>query len=161
MFEHLRYRLVRTVAVAAVACGVTVVIAPAVAAAPASVDFTVRETLPASPTNELIGTIPGCASPTVTTVDASLSQAGPFTVFQGTKVFDCGDEDTFSLTYRAAAFACSSHDWGTWRVVGGTGSFDGVRGSGLLVGTYRLGDGPGTFCEADGIDDRYIGRIKL
>ena len=57
---------------------------------------------------------------------------------------------------------CSTTDSGNWKVVGGTGIFSSAKGNGSLVGTYFTNDGrPPSACDNDGINDRYVGRLKL
>ncbi len=162
MHDRSSGRIRRALVAVALVCGVVSVAAPAAAAAPVFVDFTVREMLPVGTPGVLIASnVPGCASATVATVDASRTDRGRTTTFRGTKVFDCGGGDTFSLTFRAIVRGCSPIDVGTWRVTDGAGSFSGVKGGGLLVGSYRNAGGPGTACVNDGIDDRYTGLIRL
>ena len=90
-----------------------------------------------------------------------MTTTGPLTNFSGTKVFDCGAGNSFTLKYRATTSDCRSTDSGNWKLIGGTGIFADAKGHGRLVGTHTLGDGTGTFCDNDGIDDHYTGKIKL
>lgn len=139
-------------------------VAPASAAPPTSVDFTVNESLPVgSPGDLVISDIDGCPAGVDSVVTSATTQTdtGPLTTFRGTKIVDCGEGDSFSLTFRATSSACSSTDSGTWKLTGGTGIFAGAKGHGSLIGTYTLLDGAGTFCDNDGINDRYTGKIKL
>ena len=143
-------------------CGLVSVTDTAIAATPVPVDFTVRESLPAAIPGVMIASnLPGCPTATVATVDASRTDIGPVAIFRGRKIFDCGGGDTFTLRFRALSIGCSSIDVGTWRLNGGTGAYAGATGFGLLVGSYRLGGGPGTACLSDGIDDHYTGRLRL
>lgn len=155
----------RAFVAAAVALGTLATATPAAAAPPIAVDFTVSESLPVgTPGDLIISDVPGCAAPapaSVTTLTAARTDSGPVVRFTGTKVFDCGGGNTFTLSFRAATSACEPTDSGTWKLINGTGSFEGAKGHGKLVGTYTLGGGPGTLCTNDGIDDRYTGRIKL
>lgn len=135
---------------------------PASAAPPVAVDFTVSETLPLGTPGTLTSSdIPGCPAATVTTFPELATTAGPVSRFVGTKVFDCGGGDTFTLRYDARVIGCAPTDDGRWNLLDGTGAFAGASGRGSLVGTYTLGDGPGDACSNDGIDDRYTGRIQF
>jgi len=133
------------------------------AAPPTAVDFTVSETLPlAAPGVMIASDVPGCPNATVATSPTSATTSGPVTRFTGTKDFDCGGGNSFTLTYRASVRGCATTDSGRWKITGGTGVFAGAKGSGALVGTYwTTGGGPGDACVNDGIDDRYTGKIKL
>lgn len=134
-----------------------VLAAPAGAAPPTSVDFTIEESLSVT-TGTLVGDpIAGCATPIVTTENFRSGGGGSVRTFAGDKVFDCGGGDSFTLRFTARVRDCSATDRGSWRVVAGTGSFDGLRGNGTLVGTY-VG---GTSCDATGILDNYTGRFFL
>lgn len=130
-------------------------------AAPVAVDATISETLPATTGSLTAGSIPGCATPVVTTTSGATSSFGATTVFRGEKSFDCGGGDGFTLRFVAAVTGCAANDGGLWRVTGGTGTFAGVRGRGVLVGSYTLGGVPADACSADGIDDRYLGVLRL
>lgn len=158
-------RFLRALVVAATAVGTMAAgAAPATAAPPTAVDFTVDESLPLGTPGDLISSdVPGCAAgaATVATPTATRTDSGPIAQFQGTKIFDCGGGNTFTLTFRVASSECSETDSGTWKLVGGTGVFAGAKGHGSLVGTYTLGAGIGTFCDNDGILDHYTGKLKL
>ncbi len=140
--------------------------APASAAPPISVDFTVFEPL-SSEGGPTVGVVVdsddflNCLNGSVVTSMTTVTQTGPLTKFQGSKIVDCGGNNTLSLTFRAKASPCSSTDSGTWKITGGTGGFAGAKGHGGLVGTYKLDDGLGTSCDNSGIADRYTGKIKL
>ncbi len=134
--------------------------APASAARPVGVDFTIAETIPVSAPGIMVSSnIPDCSTASVQTTSVNSRTIGAVTLFAGTKVIDCGSGDSITLNFRAIVIGCATTDFGGWRAVSGTGVFDGVRGRGLLIGTYQGGDG--TACTATGIDDRYIGRLHL
>jgi len=100
-----------------------------------------------------------CPAGTTTDV-ATVHSAGPVTTFRDLKTFTCADlSGTFTLSIVARVMDCAMNDYGTWRVVGGTGDYAGLRGHGLLVGTYY--GGAGNHCDADGIDDHLTGKVKL
>ena len=87
---------------------------------------------------------------------------GPFVIFTGSKLVDCGDGNTFSFFYWAWTRECLRTDRGGWFITGGTGAFAGASGFGRLVGTFFNSDGsPATYCDNDGIDDRWRGTIRL
>jgi hypothetical protein len=104
----------------------------------------------------IASSIPGCPSGTVTTT-GEVTFRGPIGRFFGTKVFDCGASGTFTLEYRASAFACSPTDSGTWKIRGGTGIYAGMSGVGHLTGTFYGGEP----CAPAGIVDAYTGTIRL
>ena len=138
-------------------------IAPATAAsaAPVTIDATISETIPVTTGALTAGAIPGCAAPVVHTENATASTSGSTTIFRADKRFDCGGGDEFTLRLVAAVSGCATFDVGAWRAVGGTGSFAGVRGRGILIGSYTDGGAPADACSADGIDDRYIGSLRI
>jgi hypothetical protein len=72
--------------------------------------------------------------------------------FHGAKLLDCYDgSGTFVITFNAATHFGSPQDQGGWRVVEGSGDYEGLKGGGNLVGTYT----------EDGIIDLYTGRVTL
>lgn len=165
MYFAAHQRFIRAVVAGLLMVGmISVGAAPASAAPPTSVDFTVNESLPLGSDGDLVSRNNLDCPISVGSVDTltvTVTETGPLTHFRGTKVVDCGGSDSFTLTFRATSSACSSTDSGRWKVIGGTGIFAGAKGHGSLVGTYTLGEGPGTFCDNDGIDDHYTGKIKL
>lgn len=162
MVDVLVRRWRRCLVAVAVVGGSILVAGPASAESPEAVDFTVSETKAGGPGTLIESDIEGCSTlATVETLDPSVTTTGAVITFAGTKIVDCGEGNTFTLTFRARVTGCSSTDFGTWRLVDGTGSFAGAKGQGQLLGTYTYEDGPGTQCENDGIDDRYTGKIKL
>lgn len=134
---------------------------PAVAASQVAVDFTVHETLSVTTGSMISSDIPGCATATVATIGPTVSTSGKYTSFTGTKVINCGSGNTINVRFRARTLRCEATDMGTWKVTRGTGTFAGAKGQGELVGAYTLGRGAGTFCEYDGINDHYTGKMKL
>lgn len=82
-------------------------------------------------------TVPGCAAgDPVATLEPQARLLGQNRMFTGFKQVDCGAAGTFTFAFQAVAKACSPRDVGTWKIVGGTGSFAGVTGGGNLIGTY-------------------------
>jgi len=157
-----RFKKIIGVAVfGATAIAGAVVAASPVSAAPVGIDVTISETIPLTTGTLTDGSIPACTSPTVTTFDATATTYGSLQVFRGVKEFDCGGGDTFTLRYAAATSGCAAYDFGFWRVTGGSGEFDGLRGRGVLIGSYTLDGEPGDACNNNGIDDRYIGVLRF
>ena len=78
--------------------------------------------------------------------------------FHNLKTFTCADNSgTFTLRLQAQVKPCDANTQGVWSVAGGTGDYEGLRGTGTLVGTYF----PGDACTADGIDDHLTGVLRL
>ena len=71
-----------------------------------------------------------------------------FGIFNGFKVFACDDGGSFVV--RLQARFDDSGSVGTWAILGGTGGFEKLAGSGTLVGT------PTT----TGINDVYDGTLR-
>lgn len=134
--------------------------APTHAASASWVDITVSESIPVSGPGEIVadGGLAGfdCLAGEVTTTSVSSRTWRDITRFRGTKDFDCGT-GTLSISFSATVRGCASNDFGAWRVIDGSGAFEGARGGGFLVGTYTGGDA----CTATGIDDRYRGVIRV
>lgn len=156
-------RLVRPLLAGAVVATTLAVPAQVEAALPVGVDFTVREALPLGTPGVITASdVPSCASGTVDTPTVRVIELRRRTIFFGQKVVDCGAGNTFTMLFSAAAAPCDSTDRGRWLLVSGTGDFEDARGRGRLIGTYFTAPGaPGDFCDNDGIDDRYTGRIRL
>lgn len=140
---------------AAIAAGVASLafVAGALAAPGTRVAFTVDEHFATNTGTILASSIPGCATATVTTPAPGGKAVGPMGLFWGTKVFDCGSSGTFTLDYRAHALAGELNDMGTWQITGGTGTYAGMTGQGLISGTYHD--------EFTVITDSYTGIIRL
>jgi Na+/melibiose symporter-like transporter len=99
-----------------------------------------------------------CESGTTTDV-ATASTAGPVTTFDDLKTFTCQDgSGTFTLHIVARVIGCAATDSGTWKVVGGTGDYESLKGQGQLTGTYFGGT---SSCDAVGIVDHLTGKLKL
>ena len=151
------------IALVAAATILVIAIAPsATAAPPEAVDVTITETLDSGVPNGVYktGSIPNCTTPTVTTPVASVVETPTTFRFAGEKVFHCDEAgNTFTIEFSARAKKCETTDSGSWRLIAGTGDFAGATGSGRLIGTYF--GGAGTACDNDGIDDRWIGKIKF
>lgn len=131
------------------------------AAAQVPVDFTVHETLPALSLGRIVrGSLEHCAGATVKTTRAGGSEGGGVSTFNGSKKIDCGAGNTLTLAFKVQVAGCQKTNSGSWQVIRGTGVFASTRGQGRLVGTYTYRNGPGTFCKADGIDDRYTGKLQ-
>jgi hypothetical protein len=95
-------------------------------------------------------TVDGCESGTVTTPKFTIG-GGPgssFGKFNGIKVFACDDGGSFVV--RLQAKFGPSGSTGTWAILGGTGGFEELAGSGTLVGTPT----------PTGINDVYDGTLR-
>ena len=95
-----------------------------------------------------------------TTTDQTLVAGnGRAITFHNLKTFECADgSGTFTLRIQAKVKPCSATDSGVWNVAAGTGTYEGLQGTGSLVGTYF----PGDVCtEPDGIDDHLTGSLRL
>jgi hypothetical protein len=99
-----------------------------------------------------------CASGT-TTDQTLVAGNGRAITFHNLKTFQCADgSGTFTLRIQAQVKLCSPTDSGVWNVAGGTGDYEGLQGTGSLVGTYF----PGDVCtEPEGIDDHLTGTLRL
>jgi hypothetical protein len=135
------------------AAGVVVgVLAAASVAAPATkVAFVVDQQISGAGT-VLVSSIPGCPTGTVTSDSAGFVH-GAIGHFVGTHTIDCGDGNTFTLSYIAHARIGSPTDSGTWKIVAGTGAYADMKGNGTIAGTYYL--------DFTGILDNYAGTIQL
>jgi hypothetical protein len=143
----------------ALACGAAISLS-VVAEEAKRVDFTVRETLPTVTQGKIVkGALDGCPSPVIRTTHGGSSQSHGAQVFNGSKKVDCGAGNTLTLAFRVSVSDCDGTNSGVWEVKRGTGIFAKAKGGGKLVGTYTLGNGRGSFCEADGLLDHYTGRL--
>ncbi len=76
--------------------------------------------------------------------------------FELDKVFTCSDgSGTFTLQLRAWYLPCEPSNRGVWSIIGGTGDYASLRGSGQLVGTYFP-----AACEDGGVEDVYTGHAS-
>ena len=62
-------------------------------------------------------------------------EAGIFTFFQAAKTFTCDEGGTFDVELRVRLNTITRQTSATWSVVGGSGDYEFLRASGLLVGT--------------------------
>lgn len=122
-------------------------------------DIVVHETIPATHGVIVRGRIEGCPSASVRTIRAGSSQRIE-TSFNGSKKFNCGSGNTLTLAFRVTVSGCSANNKGVWKVTRGTGIFFHAEGEGTLKGSYTSRGGPGTSCNADGIDDHYTGTLE-
>jgi hypothetical protein len=98
-----------------------------------------------------------CESGTTSDV-TTIAGNGRTITFHNLKTFTCADgSGTFTLRLQAQVKPCDANTWGVWSVAGGTGDYEGLQGTGTLVGTYF----PGDACTADGIDDHLTGVLRL
>lgn len=157
----MRRKTVRLLVTLAAMASALVIAAPA-SAATTFVSLSVDESVPVSTPGTIVSSsIPGCASGTVDTVDAT---AGPFgsdgMVFRGTKIVNCDNGDTLTFTYVARYLSSDSPiDFGRWDIRGGTGSLAGASGGGFLIGNYT--GGSGTAGDNTGITDNWFGLLRI
>jgi hypothetical protein len=122
------------------------VVAPAEAAPVAFPVDVVVHTDFSSEVSEFEGNIPGCETGTVVNRDAEAHETPWGGVFVGVKEFTCAGGEG-GVDVRLIAQFGDFGATGTWRVLEGWGSLEGVRASGSLVGVPT----------DIGIDDHYTG----
>ena len=161
MFSPTRSAALRRVLLAAASISMLVAAQPAAAVGAKPVNFTVHETLPTLGVGRIVrGQLADCPNPAVHTTSSGGSGHGGQMVFNGSKRFDCGGGNSLTLAFRVTTGKCQKTDAGVWKVVRGRGVFASAKGSGRLVGTYMLGNKPGTQCNADGLDD-HVGITRV
>ena len=101
----------------------------------------------------ITSTIPNCATATVGTPEAGWFFHGQVGHFYGQHSFDCGDGNTFTVSYIAHSAGGSVTNTGTWKVIGGTGMFARLAGNGTLSANGTPG--------ADTFLDIYTGTMLL
>ena len=84
-------------------------------------------------------TVPGCPNATVNTSDVVFFSKRGVAYFTGKHGFDCGGGNTFTVSFIAHHTKTSPTNVGTWKVIGGTGSFAGASGGGTLSATGTPG----------------------
>lgn len=100
-----------------------------------------------------------CGSGTTSDEFVTRGGRGRTLTFHGVKTFICDDgSGTFSLRIQARVQPCDPTDSGTWVVEEATGAYEGLHGSGRLVGTYFPGD---SCSDPEGIDDHLTGWMQL
>ena len=157
----MRRKTIRLLVTLAAMASALAIVSPATAAT-TFVSLSVDESKPASTPGVIVSSsIPGCASGTVDTEDATSQPFGSSGMqFRGTKVVDCGGGTTLTFTYVARYLTCDSPiDFGRWRIRGGTGSLAGASGGGFLIGNYT--GGSGTACDNTGITDNWFGVLRI
>jgi len=98
-----------------------------------------------------------CASG-MTTDSTLIAGNGRAITFHNLKTFECADgSGTFTLRIQAKVKPCSATTSGVWSVADGTGDYEGLRGTGSLVGTYF----PVGCEDPAGIDDHLTGVLRL
>ena len=94
-----------------------------------------------SPVLEATGAFTGCTS--VTDLDSEIKLPIGTAVFSGTKQINC-DGGTILVAYTATAAKRLGGTHGSWRVIGGTGAYEGMTGGGRLTGDSSACDPLGT-----------------
>ncbi len=140
----MRVPLLRPIAAGLVAAAL---LAPAASAA-SPVEITL--TVPAFGGSETFVASGGfCPSGTSTSSNFRFAGGGRAGTFHLDKTFFCdGGSDSLTIRLNAATANGSTQDQGGWKVISGTGAYEGIRGGGNLVGYY-----PAT----GGVIDHYVG----
>jgi hypothetical protein len=90
-----------------------------------------------------------CASGTATSSDFWFAGGGRASTFHLDKTFTCANgTDSLTIHLNAATANGSPQDQGGWKVVSGTGAYEGIHGGGNLVGIYT---------DTGGVIDHYVG----
>ena len=109
-----------------------------------------------SPTGTFTARGPICGSG-ITSDVVIVTSKGSRLFFDDRKTFTCADNSgTFTFHILATVRPCDPLDHGIWMVVGGTGRYEDLRGAGADIGRYF----PGDSCNANGIDDIFIGVMR-
>ena len=132
---------------------------PGAVAAAATVDATIDvHSAFADPTGSFTADSPALCPEGTTSDETRIVGSDRVLNFKNVKTFTCADgSGTFTLRINAQVMPCDSTNRGAWSVIGGTGAYDGLRGAGVLVGTYF----PNDACDAEGIDDHLTGTLVL
>jgi hypothetical protein len=93
-----------------------------------------------------------CPSGTTLSTWHRTSGGGPYTNIQVAYLFTCADLSGDFTVFLTARFG-GDLEWstGAWRVIGGSGDYEGLHGSGKLQGFYE--------CGPDCIIDTYTGKL--
>ena len=107
---------------------------PAAAAPPGTPVLITAHTSLVNEVAEFDASLDGCESGTVVNGENAMAHFTPWGgVFNGDKEFTCAD-GLSGFTLRLKARFGGDGSTGTWNAVGGWGAFDGIKGSGSLVG---------------------------
>jgi hypothetical protein len=139
----MRVPLIRPLAAGLVAAAL---LAPAVSAAsPVEITLTVEGF---GGTETFTATGGFCPSGTSTSSNFRFAGGGRAGTFHLDKTFFCdGGSDSLTIRLNAATANGSPQDQGGWKVISGTGAYEGIGGGGNLVGDYVGG----------GVIDHYVG----
>jgi hypothetical protein len=139
----MRVPLLRPLAAGLVAAAL---LAPAASAAsPVEITLTVDNF---GGTETFVATGGFCASGTSTSSNFRFAGGGRAGTFHLDKTFICdGGVGSLLIRLNAATANGSTQDQGGWKVISGTGAYEGIRGGGNLVGTYT----------STGVIDHYVG----
>jgi len=143
----MRRMVVSGTTLAAAAAATFLVAAPAAAGEAVHIE---AATTIADPAAGFTSTIEGCESGTVENGRFSLAFTPRFGVFNGFKVFSCGDTDGGFVVRLQAKFG-EAGSTGTWAITRSWGSQAGLHGAGTLVGEPL---------PPDGILDIYDGTLR-
>ncbi len=100
--------------------------------------------------------LPDCSDGTLSQ-DVRVVGRGAALMFDVHTMFTCTDGGSFDVHIHASVRPCDPQDRGSWVITGGTGILAGMHGAGTLVGTYY----PTNSCDAEGIDDHYVGTAVI
>ena len=143
----MRRMVVPGATLAAAAAATFLVAAPAAAGEPVHIE---SATTISDPAADFTSTIEGCESGTVENGRFSLAFTPRFGIFNGSKVFSCGESDGGFVVRLQAKFS-EAGSTGTWAITRSWGSQAGLHGAGTLVGEPL---------PPDGILDIYDGTLR-
>lgn len=140
----MRVPLLRPLAAGLIAAAL---LAPAASAA-SPVEITL--TVPAfGGTETFVATGDFCSSGTSISSNFRFAGGGRAGTFHLDKTFACaGGSDSLTIRVNAATANGSPQDQGGWKVISGTGAYEGIQGGGNLVGDYT---------DEGGVIDHYVG----
>jgi hypothetical protein len=112
------------------------------AAPPSPIQIEVLEEIGGEPPVPFTASGPICASGTVDELSTtSNSPAGPFQTLWVTKHFICDDSSgTFDVSMVVQLNVNTGYTTAHWKIIGGTVSYQNLKGNGKLVGTPKPGN---------------------
>jgi hypothetical protein len=143
----MRRMVVPGATLAAAAAATFLVAAPAAAGEPVHIE---AATVIEDPAADFTSTLDGCTWGTVENGRLRVAFTPRFGVFNGEKVFSCGETDGGFVVRLQAKFS-EDGSTGTWAITRSWGSQAGLHGAGTLVGEPL---------EPDGILDIYDGMLR-
>lgn len=112
------------------------------AAPPSPINIEVLEEIEGEPPVPFMASGPVCASGMVDELSATGNNpAGPFQTLWVTKQFVCGDgSGTFDVSMVVQLNQNTGYTTAHWKIIGGTGTYQNLKGNGKLVGTPKSGN---------------------